>query len=427
MKPAVVALIAIPFAIVSMSTNADPTSPDPELLERARRILSEAPLIDGHNDVPWTFKDKAANRLDGIDLGSDTKQGEIPMHTDIPRLRRGKVGAQFWSVYVPTTYQGPDAVRQVLEQIDVVQRMTARYSQDLEMAYTADDIERIFHAGRIASLIGMEGGHSIGDSLAVLRQTYLAGARYMTLTHSDHTNWADSATQPPRHNGLTELGREVVREMNRLGMLVDLSHVSPKTMHDALDVTEAPVIFSHSSARAVASHPRNVPDDVLLRVRENGGVVMVTFVPPFLSDAAWNWYAAREGAKKALEVLHPEEPDAAEKALTDWKAANPAPATSITDVANHIDHMRKVAGVDHIGIGSDFDGISTTPVDLTGVEDFPALFAELLRRGYSDEDLKKIAGGNVLRVMREVEAVAAKLQVSRPPSEGPREDAGSKN
>ena len=403
--------------MVTTTATAQSTEPDPALLEQARDILSKSPLIDGHNDVPWTFRDKVSNRLSAIDLEADTKGGDLAMHTDIPRLRRGKVGAQFWSVYVPSSFDGPDAVRQVLEQIDFVQRMTAKYPDTFEMAYTAGDVERIFAAGKIASLIGIEGGHSIGDSLAVLRQTWIAGARYMTLTHSDHTNWADSATKPPVHDGLTPFGREVIAEMNRLGMLVDLSHVSPKTMHDALDTTAAPVIFSHSSARALASHPRNVPDDVLARVPGNGGVVMVTFVPPFLSDASWNYWAEAEGMKKSLEVLHPADSDAAKKAFEDWKAEHPAPTVSVAVVADHIDHVRKIAGIDHICIGSDFDGISSTPVGLSGVEDFPNLFAELLRRGYSADDLKKIAGGNVLRVMRETEAVAARLSAERLASE----------
>jgi membrane dipeptidase len=388
-----------------------------DLLEEANRILSESPLIDGHNDVPWAYRESVAGRLDAIDLAGDTKKGEHPLQTDLPRLRRGKVGAQFWSVYVPSSTIGADAVVAVLEQIDFVHRMTATHVDTLEMAYTADDIDRIVRGGRIASLIGMEGGHSIGDSLAVLRQAFHAGARYMTLTHSDHNNWADSATKSPRHGGLTPFGREVVREMNRLGMLVDLSHVSPKTMHDSLDVTAAPVIFSHSSARAIASHPRNVPDDVLARIPKNGGVVMVTFVPPFLSDAVWTWSAERQGKRQALEALHPDDAEAAKRELADWVKANPAPTTSTRDVADHIDHVRRVAGIDHIGIGSDFDGIFSTPVDLTGVEDFPALFAELLRRGYSADDLKKISSGNVLRVMREVERTAARLQREHPPSD----------
>jgi len=424
MKSAVAVILAATLSFTTMSSSAESKGTDPALLAKAEKILSESPLIDGHNDVPWTYKEKVENHLARIDLASDTKSGEFAMHTDIPRLRKGKVGAQFWSVYVPVSYSGTDAVRQVLEQIDLVQRMTRKYSDTFETAYTADDIERIFKSGKIASLIGMEGGHSIGDSLAVLRQTWIAGARYMTLTHSDHTNWADSSTKPPVHNGLTSFGREVVAEMNRLGMLVDLSHVSPKTMTDVLDVSMAPVIFSHSSARAIASHPRNVPDDVLTRLKENDGVVMVTFVPPFLSDASWEYWAEAEGKKKAFEVLHPEDTKAAEKAFEEWKAAHPAPQVSIQDVANHIDHIREIVGVEHIGIGSDFDGISSTPVDLTGVEDYPKLFAELLRRGYSESDVKAIAGGNILRVMRKVEAVATKLSAERPASDRRIDDPG---
>jgi membrane dipeptidase len=417
---------AATFSLLMMVTVITPLanaeSPDPELLERAIRVLSESPLIDGHNDVPWIYREKVDRRLDAIDLAKDTS-GEHRMHTDIPRLREGRVGAQFWSVYIPSSISGGDAVRQVLEQIDFVHRMTEKYSDTFAMAYTADDVERIIQSGRIASLVGMEGGHSIGDSLAVLRQTWLAGARYMTLTHSDHTNWADSATKPPTHDGLTPFGREVVHEMNRLGMLVDLSHVSQKTMHDALDATRAPVIFSHSSARAIASHPRNVPDDVLARMPANGGVVMVTFVPPFLTDASWNWWADREATRRRLEALNPDSSDAVTRGVEEWVEANPAPKTFARDVADHVDHMRKIAGVDHIGIGSDFDGISTTPVDLTGVDAFPVLFAELLRRGYSDEDLKKISSGNVLRVMRAAEKVAREMTAEGLPSDRRIDDA----
>lgn len=423
MKRVVVPCMLVVWAAFATSARAQEPAADARLLEQANRILAESPLIDGHNDLPWAFRENVGTRLEAIDLAADTKQGEHPLQTDLPRLRRGRVGAQFWSVYVPSGTIGAEAVVTVLEQIDFVHRMTTKHSDTLEMAYAADDVERIVRSGRIASMIGMEGGHSIGDSLAVLRQAYRAGARYMTLTHSDHNNWADSATGPPRHGGLTPFGREVVREMNRLGMLVDLSHVSPKTMHDALDTTEAPVIFSHSSARAIASHPRNVPDDVLARIPENGGVVMVTFVPPFISEATWEWSSRRRGKRQELEAMHPADPEAARRKLDEWVSANPAPPTSTRDVADHIDHVRKVAGIEHIGIGSDFDGIGSTPVDLTGVEDFPALFAELLRRGYSADELRKIASANVLRVMREAERTAVRLQRERPPSDARITDA----
>ncbi len=412
---------AVLFQFLSTASMSAQDKTEDKYLARATEILSEVPLIDGHNDVPWAFQKRHRNHLAGIDLAGDTRSIEKPMHTDIPRLREGKVGGQFWSVYIPTTIEGAAAVRQVLEQIDLVHRMVARYPDTFEMARTAADIERIHKAGRIASLIGMEGGHSINNSLAVLRQTYAAGARYMTLTHSDHTDWADSSTKPPVHDGLTAFGKEVVREMNRIGMLVDLSHVSEKAMSDVLDVVEAPVIFSHSSARSLGSHPRNVPDSILERVADNGGVVMVTFVPSFLTDRAWRSYAEMKGTETMYEKLHPEDTDAAKAALEAWKMKREerrknegaAPLASIDDVADHIDHIRKVAGIDHIGIGSDFDGISTTPDGLDGVEDYPALFAERRRRGYSDDDVKKIAGLNVLRAMRKVESVSSRLSKER--------------
>jgi membrane dipeptidase len=327
------------------------------------------------------------------------------------------VGAQFWSVYVPVSMAGPGAPAAVLEQIDVVYRMARRYPETFEMAYGADDVRRIFAAGRIASLVGVEGGHSIHDSLALLRQLYRAGARYMTLTHSANTRWADSSTDAPEHGGLSPFGAEVVREMNRLGMLVDLSHVSAEAMHDALEASEAPVIFSHSSARAVTGHPRNVPDDVLRRLPENGGVVMVTFVQPFVSDESWRHWAERDAEEARLEALHPGDPKGAEVALERWNEEHPAPRATYLDVADHVDHVREVAGIDHVGIGSDFDGIGQGPVGLEGVSDYPVLFAELLRRGWSEADLKKLAGENLLRAFDRVEEVAERLQEERPPSE----------
>ena len=396
---------------------AVPDPPPQELVERARAILSEVPLIDGHNDAPWQYRERAGNRLSEIDLATDTTALEPPMHTDIPRLRAGGLGAQFWSVYVPVSMAGPGAPAAVLEQIDVVYRLARRYSETFEMAYTADDVRRIFGEGKIASLIGVEGGHAIHDSLALLRQLYRTGARYMTLTHSENTRWADSATDAPEHGGLSPFGVEVVKEMNRLGMLVDLSHVSAEAMHDALEASEAPVIFSHSSARAVTGHPRNVPDDVLRRLPENGAVVMVTFVQPFVSEESWRHWAERSAEEARLEALHPGDPKAVEEAMERWNEEHAAPRATYRDVADHIDHVREVAGIDHVGIGSDFDGIGQGPLGLEGVDDFPILFAELLRRGWSEEDLKKLAGENVLRVFDRVEEVAARLQQERPPSE----------
>jgi membrane dipeptidase len=312
---------------------------------------------------------------------------------------------------------GPGAAAKVFAQIDFVHRMAAKYSDAFEIALTADDIERIHRSGKIASLIGMEGGHSIESSLAVLRMTHAAGARYMTLTHSRNAEWADSGTDAPKFDGLSPFGREVVREMNRLGMLVDLSHTSPKTMHDSLDLAEAPVIFSHSSARGKTAHPRNVPDDVLRRLPENGGVVMVTFVPAFVNETVRAHAAARAAELGRLNSMRPDAPEAVAAGMSAWDAANPLPSATLADVADHIDHIKSVAGIDHVGIGADFDGITTVPVGLEDVSKYPDLFVELMRRGYSIDDLKKIAGLNVLRAMRAAEAAAARIQRERPASD----------
>ncbi|HUP64141.1 MAG TPA: alpha/beta fold hydrolase [Thermoanaerobaculia bacterium] len=396
-------------------------------LERAQSVLRRVPLIDGHNDLPWQFRERVGNRLREIDLRND-QTGLTPLlHTDIPRLRAGGVGAQFWSVYVPASLSEPDAVVATIEQIDVVHRMNASYPETFELALTAADIRRIHRGGKIASLIGIEGGYSIASSLGVLRQMYRLGARYMTLTHSSTIPWADSATGEPKHRGLTPFGHEVVREMNRLGMLLDLSHVSAETMDDALDTTRAPVIFSHSSARAIDGHPRNVPDDVLRRLPANGGVVMVTFVPSFVSETARQYGAERSAFAARLRSVHPGDPQRQRRELKEWEAANPVPRATLAQVADHIDHVRSIAGIDHIGIGSDYDGIGSTPDGLADASSFPALFAELLRRGYSERDLEKIAGLNVLRVMERAEAVAADVQRSTGPSEYSIKDLDSKH
>jgi len=373
---------------------------------RVRRLLGQAPLIDGHNDLPWRIRDKAQGDVSKIDLLTN----QPDMHTDIPRLRQGGVGAQFWSVFVPTSLGPDEAVRVTLEQIDVVHQLCARYPDVFELCLTADDIEQSFKRGRIASLIGMEGGHSINSSLQVLRMFYLLGARYMTLTHSDNTPWADACTDEPAVGGLSDLGETIVLEMNRLGMLVDLSHVSPDTMKDALRVTKAPVIFSHSSARAVTDHVRNVPDDVLGLVVENRGVVMVTFVPDFVNAAQSQYGEKRNAERDRLRQDHGDDREAVRAALREWAEKNPGPGATLTDVADHIDHIRKVAGIDHVGIGGDFDGIGFGPVGLDDVSKYPDLLKELLRRGYTDEDIRKLLGLNVLRVMRAVEKVAAEMQ-----------------
>ncbi len=408
-------LIALALALALFSTSA--IAQTNAVAARIDRILREVPLIDGHNDLPWQYEQRVKNHLAQIDIRQDQSKLTPALHTDIARLRQGRIGGQFWSVYVPATLKGADAVRAVLEQIDVVHRLDELYPDTFELARTADDVVRIHRSGRIASLIGMEGGHSIGNSLAVLRQLYSAGARYMTITHSENNDWADSATADPVHGGLTPFGKLVIAEMNRLGMLVDLSHVAPKTMNDILDVAVAPVIFSHSSARALTDHARNVPDDVLRRVKENDGVVMVTWVPTFVSEKGRARDAAKDAEEARLKALYRGQPEKVKSALAQWEAANPAPRATVQDIADHFDHIVQVAGASHAGIGADLDGITTTPEGLESAAAYPALFAELIRRGYTDEQLKGIAGLNVLRVMRKAEAVAARLQKERPPSD----------
>jgi len=394
-------------------TLTQPQQTSDALLAHARALHKQSPLIDGHNDYPWALREHSPTR----DLASlDIRQPQPSIMTDIPRLKAGGLGGQFWSVYVPVELQGQSAVTATMEEIDTVHRMVRKYPETFELALTAADVERIFKSGKIASLIGMEGGHSIDNSLADLRMFYRLGARYMTLTHSSNTPWADSATDAPKFGGLAPFGEEVVKEMNWLGMLVDLSHTSPDTMADALRVTQAPVIFSHSDARALNDHPRNVPDNILQQLPANGGVVMVTFVPGFLSPKVNDWNKAQTAEQDRQKASHPNDPAAVKAAVDAWTAANPAPRATITDVADHIDHIRKVAGIDHIGIGSDFDGITQVVQDLDDVSKYPSLTAELLRRGYSDADIKKILGQNVLRVMREVEKVSKKLQAERGPS-----------
>ena len=399
-------------------------------LQRARRILAETPLIDGHNDLPWQYSRRVGNRLGEIDIAEDTSTLSPPMHTDIPRLRRGGVGAQFWSLYLPAELEGPGAARVLFEQIDLTHRMIDRYADTFELALCADDVERIMAGGKIASLLAIEGGYAIEGSMAVLRQAYRCGARYMTLTHNHNTAWADSATDEPHHGGLSDFGREVVREMNRLGMMVDLAHVAPSTMHDALDVSEAPVVFTHSNARALCDHPRNVPDDVLARVREQEGVVMATFVPPFTSEEACRHRFAYEDERERVEAevarggLRGEAADAVRERLEAWLGAHPAPLATLQQVADHIDYLRDALGIDGVGIGSDFDGITSVPVGLEDVSTYPALLAELLDRGYTEEEVAKIAGRNVLRVFRDVEEVAERLRGERSASEARLEEAG---
>lgn len=414
--------VALGLALTAIPGTAWAQTPDPALVQRARKLLDQVPLIDGHNDLPWEYRQRVQNHLAKIDIQTDTTKLEKPLHTDIPRLRRGGVGGQFWSVYIPAETTGAVAVQTVLEQIDVVHRLAERYPDTFEVARTADDVVRIHKSGKIASLIGMEGGHSIGNSLATLRQLYNSGARYMTVTHSKNTDWADSATDDPAHGGLTRFGEEVIREMNRLGMLVDLSHVAPQTMKKAMAVSEAPVIFSHSSTRALTDHPRDVPDDVLSLLPQDGGVIMVTFVPSFVSEEVRRYGAEKDAVQARLKTLYPGNPDQVKKELDAWTQANPTPRATLSQVADHIEHARKIAGIDHVGIGSDFDGVSSLPVGLEGVSEYPALFAELLRRGWTDDDVKKLAGLNVLRVMREVEKTAQRLKKERPASDATLEE-----
>jgi membrane dipeptidase len=429
MRGAAIRLAASALCAVSLVASAAPAiaADMSDYHARVAEVLKRTPLIDGHNDLPWEIRERFKGRLTLIDLASDTSkipppQDRAALMTDIPRLRAGMVGGQFWSVWVPVDIKGAEAVQITLEQIDLVKRMAARYPKDLEVAYTASDVRRIHKSGRIASLIGIEGGHQINDSLAVLRQMYELGARYMTLTHTRNTGWADSATDAPLHHGLTPFGVEVVKEMNRLGMLVDLSHVSPETMQAALAVSEAPVIFSHSSARALVDHPRDVPDDILRLVAKNGGVVMVNFATGYVSAARNQWDADRAAEMTRYNSppyvgLYIGQPDRANAALARWDAEHPQPVTTLEQVADHIEHIRQIAGVDHVGLGSDFDGIPDGPRGLENVAGFPTLLVELMRRGWSDADVAKVAGENVLRVMTAAENVAAKLRAQGPASE----------
>ncbi len=383
---------------------------DPKVQARIDRILRATPLIDGHNDLPGQLEDNFKRSVEGLASGTD--QRKVPLMTDMARLHQGRVGAQFWSVFIDSSVHGDAAIRETLQEIDVVDRMVHAYPADLEMAYTADDIVRIHREGKVASLIGIEGGHQIGGSLAALRQFYRLGARYMTLAHFTNSEVADSATDDPKWDGLSPFGRVVVGEMNRIGMLIDLAHVSAKTMTDAIALSKAPVIFSHSSARAINDHPRNVPDDVLRLLPANGGVVMVNFYSGYVSEADRKWNAEEAAEEARLKDLLVGRPKEREAALDAWKKANPEPKATVAEVADHIEHIVKIAGHDHVGIGGDLDGIpyDEAPAGMNSVSGYPLLFAELIRRGWSDEDLAKLAGGNVLRAMRQAEVVAASMK-----------------
>lgn len=382
-------------------------------LERARALLAGHPVVDGHNDLPWALREQSGYDLGACDIAAD-QTGRL--HTDLARLRAGGVGAQFWSVYVPSELRGDHAVSATLEQIDCVRALAARYPDHLRIALTADDVEAAWADGRIASLMGAEGGHSIDNSLATLRALYALGVRYMTLTHNDNVPWADSATDEPAAHGLTRFGEEVVREMNRLGMLVDLSHVAPDTMRDALRVSRAPVIFSHSSSRAVCDHPRNIPDDVLRSLSDNGGVAMATFVPKFVLPEAIAWTKAADAHVEAGGFNRFDTSPEAAKVRTEFENANPRPVATPATVADHLDHMREVAGIDHLGIGGDFDGTPFTPDGLSDVSGYPNLIAELLGRGWSEADLAKLTWGNAVRVLRAAEDTARDLSRTEAPS-----------
>ena len=400
---------ALLIAAAIMSTPATAQSIDPKVQARIDRILKATPLIDGHNDIAEQLSENYERNIDGLASGT-AQRNKKPLMTDMARLKQGRVGGQFWSVYIDGSITGDAAIRETLQQIDIVRRMVAAYPRDLEMAATADDVVRIHKAGRIASMIGVEGGRQIGGSLAALRLYYDLGARYMTLTHNQTTEWADAATDEPKYDGLSPFGVQVVKEMNRIGMLVDLSHVAPSTMKDAISASRAPVIFSHSSAGGISPHPRNVPDDVLKLLPANGGVVMVNFVPGFLSQAVWTWSADKDAEEARLKAIHRASKADVTSGLKAWEAAHPRPATDVRIVADHIEHIAKIAGYDHVGLGGDYDGIPYTPTGLEGVETYPVLFAELIRRDWSDANLAKLAGGNVLRALRRAEAVSASMK-----------------
>lgn len=378
---------------------------------RIRALLERQPVLDGHNDLLWEARERVGYDFDRLDIGA----GGTPTHTDLPRLRRGGVGAQFWSVFVPASLTGDDAVSATLEQVDAGHQMVARYAAELAFARTADEVEAAWASGRIASLLGAEGGHSINSSLATLRMLHVLGVRYLTLTHNSNVPWADSATDDPALGGLSRFGVEVVREMNRIGMLVDLSHVSADTMRDALRASEVPVVFSHSSARAVCDSPRNAPDDVLASLRDNGGICMVTFVPKFVNPEAAAWHA-QAVAEAEAQGIRQADAAAFSPFYREYRAHHPEPPATVADVVRHCEHIREVAGVDHVGVGGDYDGVEVLPQGMEDVTAYPALLEALAERGWSDDDLAKLTSGNVLRVMREAESGARVLQEQRGPS-----------
>jgi membrane dipeptidase len=388
----------------------------PTLEARVQRILREAPLIDGHNELARALRERIDNHPDRIRLERDTTRLERPMATDIPRLRAGGLGGQLWSISVPVERRGAEAVLATLEQIDAVNWVVDRYPETFEAARTADDVERIHREGKIACLLAVDGGHSLANSFAVLRQLAAAGVRAMSLTQNADTDWADSATDALAHHGLTPFGERVVREMNRHGIVVDLSHAAPETMKKAIAASQSPVLFSHSAARSLCDHPRNVPDEVLKLVAQNGGLVMVTFAPALVSEEVRHWEAEEEAVEARFRTLYPGDPDGARSEGEEWVKGHPRPRATLAQVADHIQHIRQVAGVDHVGIGSDYDGLESLPEGLeSGVDAFPRLLAELLRRGWSDEEVEKVAGRNLLRVLRDNERNAQRILKERSP------------
>jgi membrane dipeptidase len=429
-SPRRAAAAALLLSLVSTAADAQSPASDATLRARVDRLLKATPLIDGHNDLPWAIREAGdrAKRPGLLDVDAYDLRQTTTGQTDFARIAAGHLGGQFWSVYIPgetsdpayasngVVVDKPAYARVQLEQIDVARRVIARYPDKMALALKSSDVMPAFRAGKMPSFLGMEGGHAIDNSLSLLRTYYDLGVRYMTLTHNVTLDWADAALDSAKHGGLTPFGKEVVREMNRLGMLVDLSHTSPGTMSDALDASEAPVIFSHSSARAIVDHPRDVPDSILARLPKNGGVVMVTFVPSFISQAVYDWQKGREAAVADARRQFGADSVAAVAAIRAWDTAHPQPKTTVKDVADHVEHVRKVAGVDHVGLGGDYDGNNSWPEGMTDVTSYPTLFVELARRGWSDADLAKLASGNVLRALRQAEEVAARLQKSRPAS-----------
>lgn len=405
-------LAALSLLVVALPAFAQ--VPDP-YLARVKKLLATTPIIDGHNDVPWEIREnrEKPRDVDHFDLRTNLKNQD----TDLARLKQGGVGGQFWSIYIPGEVKDSGYARIQLEQFDIARRMIAKYDKEMVFARTSADARRAISTGKFPSFLGLEGGHAIENSLGVLRVYYDLGARYMTLTHNVTLDWADAAQDKATHDGLTPFGEEVVREMNRLGMIVDLSHVSPAVMSDALNVTESPVMFSHSPARALSDHPRDVPDSILVRVKQNGGIVMVTFVREFISQKNLDWRLARNARRRELASGFGGDTARLRAAMTEWFRANPEPIVTLTDVADHFDHIKKLIGTDYIGIGADFDG--TGGEHIQGLEDvskYPDLLAELARRGWTDVDLRKIASGNILRVLAANETVATRLQKTRKPS-----------